>query len=92
MAVTFELPGEIEKSLREELGDLNQAAKEALLVELYRQERLTDRQLSTALGLSRFQTQALLKRYEVFYDMTARDVARESDGLRKLRGEHADRR
>ena len=92
MAVTFELPREMEKSLREQLGDLDQAAKEALLVNLYRQSKLTHHQLSGVLGLSRFETDALLKRHEVFYDLTAEDVARESEGLRRLRGEHADRR
>jgi hypothetical protein len=92
MAVSFELPREMEKSLREELGDLDRAAKEALLVELYRQEKLTHRQLSIALGLSRFETDALLKRHDVFYELTAEDVARESEGLRRLRNEHADRR
>ena len=92
MTISFDLPGEIEMSLRRTLGDIGQAAKEALLIELYRQEKLTRRQLSTALGLSRFETDAILKRHEVFYDMTAEDVARESEGLHKLRDGHADRR
>ena len=92
MSVTFELPREIEKSLREQLGDLDRAAKEALLVGLYRQQKLTHHQLSSALGLSRFETDGLLKRHEVFHDLTAEDVARESEGLARLRGEHADRR
>ena len=92
MAVTFELPIEIEKTLREALGDLDLAAKEALLVELYRQERLTQHQLAIALGLSRVQTDALLKRHEVYLDLTAAQVATESKGLRKLRDGHVDRR
>jgi hypothetical protein len=92
MTVKFDLPREIEMSLREEVGDLDQAAKEALLVEFYRQEKLTRQQLSLALGVSRFETDAVLKRHEVFHDLTAEDVARESDGLRKFRDEHADRR
>jgi hypothetical protein len=61
-------------------------------VDLYRQEKLTHHQLSSVLGLSRFETDALLKRHEVFYDLTAEDVVRESEGLRKLRDGHADRR
>jgi hypothetical protein len=92
MTVSFELPIEIERTLREALGDVGRAAKEALLVDLYRQEKLTHHQLASALGLSRFETDALLKRHEVFYDLTAGDVARESEGLRKLRDHHAGRR
>ena len=92
MAVTFELPREIEQSLRAELGDLDRTAKEALLVGLYRQQKLTHHQLSLRLGLSRIETDAVLKQHGVFDDLTAADVARESEGLRKLRGEHADRR
>ena len=50
MPVTFDLPEDIEQSLRHQLGDLDRAAKEAALVELYRQERLTHYQLAQALG------------------------------------------
>lgn len=92
MAVTFELPRDIEKALRGQFADLDRAAKEALLVDSYRREKLTRHQLAGALGLSRFDTDDLLKRHEVFYDLTAEEVARESEGLRKLRDEHADRR
>ena len=92
MAVTFELPSDIEKSLREELGDLDQAAKEALLVELYRQGKLTQHQLAAALGLSRLATDGLLKRHDAYLDLTAEEVAAESEALRKLRDGHADRR
>src|SRR5437899_11886080 len=83
MAVSFELPRDIEKSLREEVGDLGQAAKEALLVELYRQEKLTHHELATALGLSSMETDGVLKRHEVFLEQSAEDVAREADSLRQ---------
>ena len=82
MAVTFELPSEIEKNLRQELGDLNRAAKEAALVELYRQHKLTHHELSQALGLSRFETEALLKNHGVNYDISLEDVRSESESLR----------
>jgi hypothetical protein len=92
MAVTFELPFEIEQNLRKELGDLDGAAKEALLVDLHRRGRLTHHQLSGALGLSRLETDAVLHRHGIFYDLSTEDVIRESEGLRKLRDAHADRR
>ena len=92
MSVSFELPRELEEALRDELGDLGQAAKEALLVDLYQREKLTHRQFGDVLGLTRFEADAVLKRHGMYYDLSAADVARESEGLRKLRDEHADRR
>ena len=69
MSVTFELPESIEQNLRRELGTLTQAAKEAALVELYRQEKLTQYELSLALGLDRFETETILKKHNVTEDL-----------------------
>jgi hypothetical protein len=88
MAVTFQLPTEIEATLRRQLANLDQAAKEALLVEMYRQHKLTHHQLAKALGLSRTETDGLLKRHEVFLEMTAQDVAREAESLHQARDDN----
>ena len=69
MAVSFDLPTDIEQFLRHKLGNLDQAAKEAALVELYRQEKLTHHQLSKALGLSRLETNGVLKKHNVTEDL-----------------------
>jgi predicted HTH domain antitoxin len=69
MSITFDLPDSIERSLRQELGNLNQAAKEAALVELYRQEKLTHYELSQALGLDRLETETILKKHNVTEDL-----------------------
>jgi len=82
MSVSFELPGELEKSLRRELGDLDQAAKEAALVELYRQHKLTHHELALALGISRLETDAMLKNHGVSYEYSLDDIRRESSSLR----------
>ena len=92
MAVSFELPRNIEKSLREEVGDLGQAAKEALLVELYRQHKLTQDQLAEALGISWYESEGVLKRHEVFHEIIVEDVVRESEAIRQLREKDARRR
>ena len=92
MAVTFELPSDIENTLRHQLADLDHAAKEALLVEMYRQRKLTHHQLSQALSLSRFETDGVLKRHEVYLEMTLDEVVQDSEGLSKLRKENAGRR
>ena len=68
MAVTIQLPIDIERDLRREFGDLDQTAKEAMLVELYRQDQLSHQQLSLALGIDRFETEALLKKHNVTQD------------------------
>lgn len=88
MAITFNLPGAIEDRLREQLGDLAPRAKEAFAVSLYRRGELSQVQLAQILDLDRFETDALLKSYGVFHEMTAADVAREADELRHMRGDH----
>lgn len=69
MAVTFDLPNDIEQSLRRDVGDLEHAAKEGALVELYRQDKITQHDLSRALGISRLETEAVLKRHNVTEDL-----------------------
>ncbi|HOW70629.1 MAG TPA: UPF0175 family protein [Phycisphaerae bacterium] len=69
MAIIFDIPPDLEESLARQLGNLNQAAKEAALVELYRQERISRPELSRALDLSRYQTDGLLKRHGVTEDL-----------------------
>ncbi len=61
MSISIELPADIEQHLRHEMANFDQAARESLLVELYRQRRLTHQQLSRALGLPRLETDALLR-------------------------------
>ena len=73
MAVAFELPFDIEQALRRDVRNLDQAAKEAALVELYRQDKLTQHELSLALGSSRMETEALLKKHNVTEDLPTVD-------------------
>jgi hypothetical protein len=85
MTVSFELPSEIEQILRREYADLNRAAKESALVEMYRQEKITHRELSGALGLARIETDGVLKAHNVTEDLpddeeTLQDIA----NLRRL--------
>jgi hypothetical protein len=82
MSVQFTLPHEIERTLRQSLGDLDHVAKEATLVELYRQGKLTRPELSAALGLSRIETDGVLKRHNVTEDLLS--VAEFDEQLRRL--------
>lgn len=88
MAVSFELPTEIEEQLRQYFDNLDAVAKEAAMVELYRRGALTHYELGTALGLERFETDALLKRHNVSEDLvTPEEFAQEAAALRKVLGE-----
>ncbi len=51
MTISFELPHDIEQLIRTNGADLNGKAREAFLVELYREDTITHGQLSRALGL-----------------------------------------
>lgn len=69
MAVTFQLPTDLEHELRHDLRDLDGEAKEALLVALYRQGKLSHYALSRALGLDRFETEDVLHKHNVTEDL-----------------------
>jgi len=85
MAITFELPALIEQHLRGEWADFDAVAKEAALVELYRQAQLTHHQLATALGLDRFAADELLSRHQVTEDLVSPDaLGSQIAALRKL--------
>ena len=64
--IQIQLPTDLEERLRHDLGDLNQAAKEALLLQAFRDRRLTHFELSQALDLDRFETDAILKQHHIF--------------------------
>ena len=56
MNISFELPQDIEEQVRTSEADLNQEAKEAYLVELYWQDKISHHQLGEALGLDDYET------------------------------------
>ncbi len=88
MSISFTLPADVEQHLRDLLGDVDVAAKEAALVELYRQEALTHHQLATALGIDRFEADALLKRHNVTEDLlTIEEFREQMKGMNQLLGE-----
>jgi Uncharacterised protein family (UPF0175) len=87
MAVMIQLPAEVEQRLRAESPDLDAEAKEAMLVELYRQDKLTRYELSLALGLTRFETDAMLKKHNVTEDLpTPEELGEDLGRARQLFG------
>ena len=86
--VSFQLPDNVEQRLRRELGDVDAVAKEAALVELYRQGQLSHDKLAEGLGISRYETDAVPKRHNVTKDLLTReDLDQQITGLRKLLGQ-----
>ncbi len=85
MAITFDLPSDIERHLRQSVSDLDQTAKEAALVELYRQGKLTQHDLGQALDVTRLEVDSLLKQHGVTEDLpTADEIAEDVNNLRRL--------
>jgi energy-converting hydrogenase A subunit M len=88
MAVSFQLPTEIEKNLRQDLANLDEAAKEATLVEMYRQQKLSQHELALAMGLTRLEAEALLKKHNVTEDLpSAKEYDAALSRLRKMTAE-----
>lgn len=87
MAVSFQLPLDLEHELRGDLPDLDAEAKEALLVSLYRQGKLSHLALSKALGLDRLETEDVLRKHNVTEDLgSVEDYVADAATLAKLRG------
>ncbi|WP_337175552.1 UPF0175 family protein [Paludisphaera sp.] len=80
MTITFDIPQDIERQLGRPPGELGERAREALLIDLFREGEITHRQLAEALALGRYETDGLLKRYGVGLDVSAEEI-REERGL-----------
>ena len=86
MAVSFQLPADLERNLRHDFKDIEGEAKEAFLVALYRQGKLSHLALSQALGIDRFETEDLLHKHNVTEDLgTVEDYLEDARTLEKLR-------
>lgn len=69
MAVTIDLPQTVEDSLRQSLPNLDEQAKEILLVTLYREGKLTHHEFATAMRVTRYEADGILKRHHVTEDL-----------------------
>ena len=87
MPISFSLPKPVEESLRVQVENLDEVAKEAALVELYRQGLLSHSQFAAALDIDRFTANGILKRHRVTEDLITQEEFNEQvAGLRKLLG------
>lgn len=87
MAVTIQLPSELEQRLRAESANLDAEATEALALDLFRRGKLSHSELSRVLGLDRFQTDAYLKQHHVFDGaMSHEDLDHQRQSLERFLG------
>ena len=84
--IRIDMPIDLEEELRRDFSDLDLTAREAMGVELFRQGKLTQAQLGRLLGVSRYDTDGILKRHGVLYDLTIDDVVRDAQASRQARG------
>ena len=87
MAVTIQLPNDVEERLRAETPNLDAEAKEALVLDLFRRGKLSHYELSRVLGFDRFQTDAYLKRHNVVEgSLTMEDLNEQAETLDRVLG------
>ena len=87
LTVTLDLPHEIEEKLRPQVPNLDADIREAYALELFRRGRLSHYELSQVLGLDRFETDAYLKRHNVFEgSLTMEDLEEQYQTLERLLG------
>jgi hypothetical protein len=85
--VTLDLPSDLLERLQHESADLQADVKEAFLLDLFRRGKLTHFELSQALGLDRFETDAYLKKHNVYEgSLTMEDLENDRKTLEELFG------
>ena len=84
MTISFELPQDIEQQIRTNGADLNGKAREAFLVELYREDTITHGQLSRALGLDSDDTDGVLKKHGAYLEISVEELRAEAAALRDV--------
>lgn len=86
MALTVELPSDLEAALRRSIGgDLDVYAREALAVQMYRDRKLTHGQLQQFLGVGSFEADAALKRHGGADELSADELSAQVQSSRDAR-------
>jgi predicted HTH domain antitoxin len=87
MAVTIQLPNDVEKRLRAECPDLDAEVKDAVALDFFRRGKLSHCEPSKLLGIDRFETNAYLKKRNVYEgSLTMEDLEADRQTLDNLLG------
>jgi predicted HTH domain antitoxin len=88
MNIAIDIPEDIARQLSEKWGSLSRGALEAIAIEGYRSGALSHAQVQRILGhSSRWETDAFLKKTEVFLDYTEADLEQDLEVSRRLSGQ-----
>lgn len=88
MAISFDLPADIEKELCSELGDLSQAAKEVFLIENYRAGRLGVGDIAAILGFdTKYQAETWLGQRGVTWNYGPTELEADRKTLARILGD-----
>ncbi len=81
MAITIELPQEMEQLLNSEWPDLSRRVLEAVVLEGYRDGVVSRGKVAEALGLTYSESEAFLKRHKALLDYDEEDLRRDVETL-----------
>jgi len=86
MTVSFELDDKLEALLRQEMGDVPSAAREALLIHAYRLGKISVGRLAQTLGMGVIDAEDWLSQRRVPLNYSLDDFQADMATLRDLRG------
>ncbi len=83
MDVQLQIPDDVARILQSEQPDLSRAALEALALEGYRSERLSETQVRRLLGFrTRMQVHAFLKAHSVYLNYSIHELEQDLESLK----------
>lgn len=88
MPITFQLEDDLEQQLRRDLGDLGEAARDALLIDAYRRGKLSIGRLARTLGIGVIEADAWLAQREITLNYSFDDFRADQRTLRQLRDDN----
>ncbi|MBN8560337.1 MAG: UPF0175 family protein [Leptolyngbya sp. UWPOB_LEPTO1] len=89
MQITIDIPDEYIQQLEPNLEALPQQVLETLVVEAYKDQRLTHAEVGRILKLDRFQVDAFLKQNQAYLHYTIDDFNQDLQTLQKVLGEQS---
>jgi hypothetical protein len=86
MDVQLQIPDDVARVIQSEQPDLSRAALEALALEGYRNERLSEAQVRRMLGFrTRMQVHAFLKAHNVYLNYSIHELENDLESLKHLK-------
>jgi len=83
MDVQLQIPDDVARTIQNEQPDLSRAALEALALEGYRSERLSEAQVRRLLGFrTRMQVHAFLKAHNVYLNYSIQELEHDLESLK----------